>query len=85
MIMGTITEIFRAVGPEYLERFPELPLDHKKTIRAIINCRAGDFGQVVYQCQECGQRIWPHRRTRRPTYRSPSAACAGASCCISSV
>jgi hypothetical protein len=53
--MGAITEIFRAVGPEYLERFPDMPLDHKKTIAAIINCRSGEFGQVVYRCDECGQ------------------------------
>lgn len=53
--MGAITEIFRAVGPEYLERFPDMPLDHKKTIAAIINCRSGEFGQVVYQCQKCGK------------------------------
>ena len=53
--MGAITEIFRTVGPEYLERFPDIPLQHKKTIDAIINCRSGEFGQIVYQCQECGQ------------------------------
>lgn len=55
MIMGAITEIFRAVGPLYLERFPDMPLEHKKTINAIINCRSGDYGQVVYQCDQCGQ------------------------------
>jgi hypothetical protein len=53
--MGDITEIFRNVGPEYLERFPDIPLQHKKTIAAIINCRSGEFGQVVYQCEACGQ------------------------------
>lgn len=32
-----------------------MPLAHKKTINAIINCRSGEFGVVVYQCDECGQ------------------------------
>lgn len=54
-MMGAITEIFRAVGPEYLERFPDMPLQHKKTIFAIINCRSVQFGVTAYQCNECGQ------------------------------
>lgn len=53
--MGTITEIFRAFGPQYLAQYPDMPLDHKKTINAIINCRSGEYGQVVYLCDGCGQ------------------------------
>lgn len=53
--MGAITEIFRAFGHQYLSRYPDMPLQHKKTINAIINCRSGEFGVIVYQCDGCGQ------------------------------
>jgi hypothetical protein len=52
--MGIITDIFRAVGPEYMERFPGLPVQHQKAIDAIINCRSGRFGTTLYQCNGCG-------------------------------
>jgi hypothetical protein len=52
--MGAITEIFRTFGPEYLTRYPDMPLPHKKTIEAIINCRSGHYGAAVYQCNSCG-------------------------------
>jgi hypothetical protein len=37
--MGAIVEIFRNFGPEYMTLYPDMPLQHKKTIEAIINCR----------------------------------------------
>jgi len=54
--MGAITEIFRTFGPEYLQRFPDMPLQHKKTINAIVNCRSGELGVAVYKCEGCGKR-----------------------------
>jgi len=54
--MGAITEIFRTFGPEYLARYPDMPLQHKKTIEAIINCRSGKYGVAVYQCNSCGKK-----------------------------
>ena len=54
--MGAITEIFRTFGPEYLARYPDMPLQHKKTITAIINCRSGQYGVAVYQCDRCGKK-----------------------------
>lgn len=53
--MGAITEIFRTFAPEYLERFPNLPDQHKKVIDAIVNCRSGNFGVTVYRCEGCGK------------------------------
>jgi hypothetical protein len=47
--MGAITEIFRTFGHQYLAQYPDMPLEHKKTINAIINCRSGEFGVVVYR------------------------------------
>jgi hypothetical protein len=54
--MGAITEIFRTFGPEYLAQYPDMPLQHKKTIEAIINCRSGQYGVAVYQCDNCGKK-----------------------------
>ena len=52
--MGAIVEIFRNFGPEYMTLYPDMPLQHKKTIEAIINCRSGSYGVAVYQCDNCG-------------------------------
>jgi len=53
--MGAITDIFRNFGPEYLARYPDMPIQHKKTVDAIINCRSGHYGVTVYQCGNCGK------------------------------
>ena len=53
--MGAITEIFRTFGPEYLARYPDMPIQHKKTVAAIINCRSGQYGVAVYRCDNCGK------------------------------
>lgn len=53
--MGAITEIFRTFGHAYLERFPEMPLQQKKAINAIIYCRSGEYGVSVYRCDKCGR------------------------------
>jgi len=54
--MGAITEIFRTCGPQYMARFPDMPMQHKKVINAIIHCRSGEYGVSVYQCDKCRQR-----------------------------
>jgi hypothetical protein len=51
----TITEIFRTFGPEYLSRHPDMPVAHKKTLAAMVNCRSGVFGATVYRCEGCGK------------------------------
>lgn len=52
--MTTISDIVGAFAPEYLERYPNLPLSHQKTLSAIQNCRSGHYGHSLYQCQHCG-------------------------------
>lgn len=52
--MTTIQDIFKAYALEYLERFPHLPLSHRKTITAICHCQSGHYGHSLYQCQSCG-------------------------------
>lgn len=54
--MGKITEIFRCFGPEYLEKYPNIPQQHQKVIHAIIHCRSGEYGTTFYQCECCGKR-----------------------------
>jgi hypothetical protein len=53
--MADITQIFRVFGDEYIAKNPHLPLQHKKTIDAIINCRSGSYGVAVYRCDSCGK------------------------------
>lgn len=52
--MGAITEIFRIFGPEYLQKYPHMPRQHRKVIYAIINCRSGEYGAAFYRCEGCG-------------------------------
>lgn len=55
--MKTINEIFRAFGPEYVERFGDLmPKNHLKVIQAIINCRTFAYGMTLYECDDCGEK-----------------------------
>ncbi len=54
--MGKITEIFRYFGPEYMEKYPNMPQQHRKVINAIIHCRSGEYGAAFYQCEGCGKR-----------------------------
>lgn len=53
--MSKIQEIFRLYAPEYLRRYGKtMPQNHKKVIKAIMNCRSGSFGTHLYQCGNCG-------------------------------
>ena len=56
--MGTINDIFRSYGPEYMDRFKDsMPPNHLKVIRAIVNCKTQTLGATLYQCDTCGK---PH-------------------------
>jgi len=39
--MTTLRAIVTAFAPEYLERYPHLPLSHRKVISAIQHCQSG--------------------------------------------
>ena len=53
--MSAIQEIFRRYAPEYLDRFGHsMPKTHKKVIHAILECRSGSFGTLLYRCDSCG-------------------------------
>ena len=52
--MTTLRDIFTAFAPAYLERYPHLPLSHRKVIRAIHQCQSGSYGHSLSQCPNCG-------------------------------
>lgn len=53
--MTTISEIFRAFGPEYIKRFGDhMPGEHLKVIDAIVKCRTQEAGSTRYECERCG-------------------------------
>ncbi len=53
--MNMINEIFRAFAPEYMKRYPHMPIQHKKAMDAIVNCRSGNLGTTIYRCTVCEQ------------------------------
>jgi hypothetical protein len=53
--MLTLRAICTAFAPEYLERYPHLPLAHRKVISAIQPCQSGHYGHSLDQCQSCGE------------------------------
>lgn len=53
--MTTLREICTAFAPEYLERYPHLPLAHRKVMSAIQQCQSGHYGHSLYQCQRCSE------------------------------
>jgi len=57
----TINEIFRTFAPEYIKRFPHMPIVHRKVIDAIVDCRSGKLGTTIYRCSECGQKHYVSR------------------------
>jgi len=54
-MMTTINSIFQTYGPEYLQQYgTNMPLNHKKVIHAINDCRTEKYGINIYECQKCG-------------------------------
>ncbi len=51
-----INEIFQTYAPEYIQCYNNaMPAEHRKVIKAIIDCRTQSCGIAVYQCEGCGQ------------------------------
>ncbi|HEX2201355.1 MAG TPA: transposase [Gammaproteobacteria bacterium] len=54
--MGLINDIFRIYGPKYLDRYGEsMPVEHKKVIDALCQCRTETNGSIIYHCEQCSQ------------------------------
>lgn len=53
--MNAIQDIFNLYGPEYLNLYGDnIPLNHRRAISAIQQCRGGAFGVNVFRCNSCG-------------------------------
>jgi hypothetical protein len=52
--MITLRDICTAFGPAYVERYPQLPLAHRKVLSAIQPCQSGHSGHSLYQGHTCG-------------------------------
>ena len=52
--MTTISDIVAAFAPEYLKRFPNLPVSHQQVLSAILNCKTGHYGHSLYACAYSG-------------------------------
>lgn len=53
--MPTVADVMRRYGPAYLERFDAaMPPEHKKVLKAMMACRTGQLGMVLYECTSCG-------------------------------
>ena len=52
--MTTLRALFTAFASEYLERYPHLPIAHRKVISAIQQCQSGSYGHSLSQCPSCG-------------------------------
>jgi Putative transposase/Transposase zinc-binding domain len=56
--MGALQEVFRRHAPAYLDRFAAtMPVCQRSVIDSILACRTRAAGQVIYQCERCGE---PH-------------------------
>jgi len=52
--MNNIQSIFRTYGAEYLRLYGDrMPEDHKKVLKAIMNCRQGYYGYSDHFCENC--------------------------------
>ena len=50
----TVRDIFLSYGETYLDAFGQrIPSNHKKVIRAIIQCRTEALGTIVCACEDC--------------------------------
>jgi hypothetical protein len=56
----TVAQVLQVFLPEYLDRHP-LPPHHLKVLRRLAQCRSGQLGWTVWQCQQCHRTHWrPH-------------------------
>lgn len=52
----TITDIFRAYGPAYMEKYKKrMPRKHVKALHAIQSCRTPERGRIIAQCTDCSK------------------------------
>jgi len=56
----TVAQVLQVFLPEYRDRHA-LPAHHLKVLRRLAQCRSGELGWTVWQCQHCHRSHWrPH-------------------------
>jgi hypothetical protein len=53
----TVAQVLKVFLPEYLDRH-SLPAHHLKVLRRLAQCRSGELGWTVWQCQQCHRTHW---------------------------
>ena len=60
--MPSVADALRQHVPAYLEKFGDrVPLMHRKVLTAILRCRTGELGSLIYQCKTCSAPHWVGR------------------------
>jgi hypothetical protein len=60
-----LADIMRRFGPLYLQRFSaSMPVSHQRALLDIQRCRTEAMGGHVYQCDDCGQRLYVYHGCR---------------------
>jgi len=51
----TVRDIFQAYGMEYLNKYADtIPVNHRKVIHSIMDCRTERMGTILCSCTSCG-------------------------------
>jgi len=60
-----LADIMRQFGPLYLQKFSaSMPASHKQALLDIQRCRTEAMGGHVYQCDDCGRRLYVYHGCR---------------------
>jgi len=60
--MPSVADALSAFAPAFYQRYGgHVPLESRKVLDAIIRCRTGQLGGVLYQCQSCQRQHWTGR------------------------
>ena len=55
----TIREIFEEFGGKYLKKYKP-SYEQKKVLNRILDCRTERLGTRIYQCDECGMKVFTY-------------------------
>lgn len=60
--MPSVADALRQHAPAYLAKYGDrVPLMHRKVLMAIMRCRTGELGSLLFQCSSCSTRHWVGR------------------------
>ena len=60
-----LADIMRQFGPLYLQQFSaSMPVSHRQALLDIQQCRTEAMGGHVYECDDCGKRLYVYHGCR---------------------